>query len=78
MKRFLANLRKLIRNGTKEITLSGENTTIYGIDLYNKPIIHQLIHEISLEENLERIRLNEVTVQNMYPELLTYSQERLE
>lgn len=63
-------LRKLIRNGTKEITLSGENTTIYGIDLYHKPIIHQLIHEISLEENLERIRLNEVTVQNMYPELL--------
>ena len=63
-------LRKLIRNGTKEIILSGENTTIYGIDLYHKPIIHQLIHEISLEENLERIRLNEVTVQNMYPELL--------
>lgn len=63
-------LRKLIRNGAKEITLSGDNTTIYGIDLYHKPIIHKLIHEISLEKNLERIRLNEVTIQNMYPELL--------
>lgn len=66
----LQHLRKLIKNGTKELALSGDTTTLYGIDLYQKQILHQLLHEISLEENLQRIRLYEVTVQNMYPELL--------
>lgn len=67
---LLNYIKELIKSGVKEITISGENTTVYGIDLYNRPILHLLLHEMSKEEGLERIRLHEITAQNMYPELL--------
>lgn len=63
-------LKELIENGTKCITLSGENTTLYGLDLEGKPLLHQFIHDLSLIEKLERIYLGEITSQNLYPELL--------
>lgn len=66
----LEHLRSLIRNGTRIITLSGENPTLYGIDLYQNKILHKLIHEISKEEGLFSIHVNELCVANMYPELI--------
>lgn len=45
---LLSYLRKLIHKGTRCITLGGDNSTLYGIDLYNKPMLHQLIHDLSL------------------------------
>lgn len=43
---------------------------MYGIDLYKKSVLHNFIHELSEEEGLKYIIVNEVTAQNMYPELL--------
>lgn len=63
-------LRKKIKNGTKIISLSGENLTLYGIDIYKKPILHKFIHELAEETDLNYIIVNEITAQNMYPELL--------
>lgn len=67
----LEHLKSLIQKGTKSITLSGENTSLFGIDLNGKPMLHQFVHDLSLADGLERINLYEVCPQNMYPELLT-------
>lgn len=66
----LDHLKAQIKNGTKSIILNGETLNLYGVDLYNKPILHQFIHDLSLIDGLERISLYELTIQNMYPELL--------
>ncbi len=66
----LEHLRNLIRTGTRSITFSGENTTLYGIDLYKERVLHKIIHEISNEEGLLNIRINELCAANMYPELI--------
>ncbi len=66
----LEYLRELIKNGTKSITFSGENPTLYGIDLCQKQILHLLIHEISKEDGLLTISVNELCARNMYPELI--------
>ena len=63
-------LKEKIRNGTKIIALSGENTTLYGLDLYKKQVLHNFIHDLSIESGLKYIILDEITVQNMYKELL--------
>lgn len=60
----------MIRNGTKHITLSGENLGLYGLDLYKKPVLHLFIRELSKEPGLVAIHVNEIAPQNMYPELL--------
>lgn len=67
----LEYLKGLIQNGTKSITLGGENTSLFGIDLTGKPMLHQFVHDLSLLDGLERINLYEVCPQNMYQELLT-------
>lgn len=63
-------LQNMIKNGTKSITLSGENLTLYGIDLYKKPMLHKFIHDLSQTPGLMYLTINEVAAQNMYPELL--------
>lgn len=69
-KELVHYLKLLIAYGAKELILSGENPTVYGIDLYHKPMLHQLLHELRDEDKLERIELGEIAPQNMYPALL--------
>lgn len=63
-------LKTMIKNGTKHIALSGDNLCIYGIDLYKKPVLHLFIRELSKEPGLVALHINEITPQNIYPELL--------
>ncbi len=65
----LEYLTNLIESGTQEIILSGENTTLYGIDEFGYPILHLLIHGLSQVRGIKRIELFEITPNNMYPEL---------
>lgn len=65
----LKYLREKIAAGTRQIILGGENTTLYGIDLYGRRTLHSLIRKLSEEEGLEYISVDELTVANMYPEL---------
>ncbi len=66
----LKYLQDMVKKGTKYITLSGQNITLYGIDLYKRPRLHEFIHELSKTPGLLHITVNELTTQNMYPELL--------
>ena len=67
---LLEELRKRISNGCRVIDLHGENLSLYGLDLEGKPILHRLLQDLSKENDLLNIHLGEVTVTNMYDELL--------
>ena len=58
---------KLAQQGVKEIILVGQDTTRYGIDIYKKPKLIELIRALSLIEGIEWIRLL-----YCYPEMVSY------
>lgn len=47
----------LVKNGAKEVILVAQDTTRYGIDLYGKKMLPELIRKLSDIEGLEWIRL---------------------
>lgn len=49
--------RSLVENGTSEIILIAQDTTSYGVDLYNKPSLPELLREIEKIEDLQWVRL---------------------
>jgi ribosomal protein S12 methylthiotransferase len=51
--------RRISESGkVKEIVLIGQDTTLYGADIYGKPILHELLRRLcNLENNVKWIRL---------------------
>ena len=66
----LEHLTKLIHKGTKKIALSGDNITLYGLDLYGKKRLHEFIHRLSKVDGLEWLNVNELVPGDMYKELI--------
>lgn len=56
----------LARQGVKELVLVAQDTSIYGRDLYGKPMLHQLLRQLNEIAGIQWIRLLYV-----YPETLT-------
>lgn len=56
----------LAKNGVKEITLIGQDTTRYGTDLNEGKYLHDLLHHISLIKGIEIVR-----VLYLYPDEIT-------
>ncbi len=54
---ILAEARRLVQNGVKELIVVAQETTIYGIDLYGKKILPQLLQELCKIEELKWIRI---------------------
>lgn len=55
---YLVNqTKKLVEGGVKEIILVAQETTLYGVDLYGKKSLPKLLHNLSLIEGLEWIRI---------------------
>ncbi|MCD1146998.1 30S ribosomal protein S12 methylthiotransferase RimO [Peptoniphilus sp. KCTC 25270] len=57
MEDILEEVRYLAENGCKEVILIGQNTTDYGIDLYNEYKLSELLHELESIEDLKWIRI---------------------
>jgi ribosomal protein S12 methylthiotransferase len=53
------------------ITIIGTNTTEYGIDIYGKQMLHEVIKIASKNENVKSIVIGSVQMAEMYPELLS-------
>jgi ribosomal protein S12 methylthiotransferase len=70
MEMVLDHINKLTKMGTKHIDLMGDNLTEYGIDRYGRPRLHEIIQIISQNPSIEYISAYELTIQDMYPELL--------
>jgi tRNA-2-methylthio-N6-dimethylallyladenosine synthase len=52
----VCEVRELVRRGTKEVTLLGQNVDSYGHDLPDKPDLADLLSELNSIEGLARIR----------------------
>jgi ribosomal protein S12 methylthiotransferase len=63
---ILKEVNQLAQNGVKEVILVAQDTTRYGIDLYGKKMLVELLREIENVEGIEWIRL-----MYSYPEEIT-------
>ena len=66
MESILLEAKNLADQGVKEIILVAQDTTRYGIDIYGKKVLSELIREISKIDNIEWIR-----ILYCYPEEIT-------
>ena len=62
--------KTMANNGTKELVLVAQETTCYGIDLYNEKSLHILIKKLSDIEEIEWIRLLYCYPEEIYDELI--------
>ncbi|MBR2430979.1 30S ribosomal protein S12 methylthiotransferase RimO [bacterium] len=57
MENIIAEAKKLVKKGVTEIILVAQDTTGYGIDIYKKPMLAELLHELNKIEGLCWIRV---------------------
>ncbi len=57
MESLLAEAKKLVENGVKELILVAQETTLYGKDLYGKKSLPKLLHELGKISGLFWIRI---------------------
>ena len=57
MEGILEEAKKLVDGGVRELILVAQDTTFYGIDLYGKPRLSELLEKLDAIEGLDWIRL---------------------
>jgi ribosomal protein S12 methylthiotransferase len=57
MEQVVAEARQLAADGVRELILVAQDTTYYGMDLYGRPRLAELLQQLDLVEGLEWIRL---------------------
>ena len=57
METILKEAEELAKHGTKELLLVAQETTLYGVDIYGKKALPELVHELSKISGIEWIRL---------------------
>lgn len=57
IKEIKKEVKELVDLGIKEIILIAQDTTLYGIDIYNKPSLTKLLKELVKIKNLEWLRI---------------------
>ena len=63
---ILEEVKKLAKSGIREFIIIAQDTTKYGVDIYGKPKLAELLHKISKIEGVEWIRFL-----YSYPETIT-------
>ena len=66
MEEVLAEARELVADGVRELNIVAQDTTYYGLDLYGRPRLAELLTELDKIEGLEWIR-----VMYLYPMYFT-------
>ena len=57
MESLVEETKMLAENGVKELLVVAQDTSIYGRDLYGKPMLHELLKRLCCIEGIEWIRL---------------------
>lgn len=70
MEEVLGEARELVSSGTKEINLIAQDSTLYGIDLYGRKCLHELLQRLSEIDDLRWIRLLYTHPAHFYPALI--------
>ena len=58
MEELIKEAERLVKMGVKEVMLIAQELTYYGLDLYKKRMLHELLKELTKVEGLEWIRLH--------------------
>lgn len=66
MENIISEAKKLADGGTRELTVIAQDTTSYGVDLYGKRMLPQLLKELCKIDGIKWIRL-----MYLYPEKIT-------
>lgn len=66
MDNIVAEAKRLAAHGVTELNVVAQDTTRYGMDLYGKPMLPELLHRLAQIENLRWIR-----VLYTYPDWIT-------
>ncbi len=64
---ILEEVRSLAKQGIREFIIIAQDTTKYGVDIYGKPMLADILHKISEIDGVEWIRFL-----YSYPETITY------
>lgn len=70
MEDIIEEAKVLVNKGYKEIILAAQDTTNYGIDLYKKRMLKELLHELGTIDGLEVIRVMYGYMDGMDDELI--------
>ncbi len=62
----LDEVNKIVKNGIKEVVITGIHVASYGLDLKKEYYLIDLLEDINKIENLKRIRLRFIRTQNYY------------
>ncbi|HVW96050.1 MAG TPA: 30S ribosomal protein S12 methylthiotransferase RimO [Mucilaginibacter sp.] len=73
---LVANAKNLARNGTRELILIAQDLTYYGLDLYGKRNLDELLRRLSDVEGIEWIRLQYAYPSGFPMEILDAMNER--
>ncbi|MBR3339694.1 MAG: 30S ribosomal protein S12 methylthiotransferase RimO [Lachnospiraceae bacterium] len=70
MEKLVAEAQSLADDGVTELILVAQETTIYGIDLYGKKMLHELLKRLCEIESLHWIRILYCYPEEIYRELI--------
>ena len=70
MEQLLAEAASLAEQGVKELILVAQETTLYGMDLYGKKLLHILLQELAKIKGIRWIRILYCYPEEIYPELI--------
>ena len=76
MEQLVEQAKHLVKNGTKEIILIAQDLTYYGLDIYKKRNLAQLLEKLSAVEGLDWIRLHYAYPSGFPMEVLDIMQKR--
>ncbi|MBQ8799412.1 MAG: 30S ribosomal protein S12 methylthiotransferase RimO [Lachnospiraceae bacterium] len=75
MERILSEAEQLAKDGAKELILVAQETTLYGVDLYGKKMLPELLRKLCTIEGPEWIRLLYCYPEEITDELITVMKE---
>lgn len=70
MEKLVEQAQKLAEKGVKELILVAQETTLYGIDLYGKKSLHELLNRLCEIPEIYWIRILYCYPEEIYPELI--------
>lgn len=62
--------KSLAKNGAKEIIIIAQDTSKYGLDIYNERKLHEIIRRVSEIEDVQWIRVHYLYPEDIYDELI--------
>ena len=75
MEELIDQARELAEQGVKELILVAQETTLYGVDLYGRKRLHELLRELCRIDGIHWIRIQYCYPEEIYEELIQVMKE---